>query len=48
MDQMLKVFGEKSENIIRLQMGINNKMMTSGSPSAQHLLIASPHPLTLP
>jgi hypothetical protein len=43
MDQMLKEFGEKSENIICLEMGINKKMATSRSPSAQHLLIASPH-----
>jgi hypothetical protein len=48
MDQMLKEFGEKSENIIRLEMGRNNKMVTGGIPSTRHFLIASPHPLTPP
>jgi hypothetical protein len=48
MGLMLKGFGEKKQNIIRLVMGRNNKMVTGRSPSAQRLLIASPHPITLP
>jgi hypothetical protein len=31
MDKMLKEFGEKSENIIRLELGRNNKMVAGGS-----------------
>jgi hypothetical protein len=48
MGQMLKDFGEKRENNICLEMGRNNKVATGGSPSAWRLLIAYPHPITLP
>jgi hypothetical protein len=48
MGPMLKDFGEKKQNIIRLVMGRNNKMVTGRSPSAQRLLIQSPHPITPP
>ena len=48
MDQMLKEFRENEENIIRLEMGRNNKMARGGIPSARRLLIASPQPLTPP
>jgi hypothetical protein len=46
MDQMLKEFRENEENIIRLEMGRNKKMVRGGSPSTRHFLIASLHPLT--
>jgi hypothetical protein len=48
MGQMLKDLGEKKQNIIRLVMGRNNKMVTGRSLFAQCLLIASPHFLTPP
>jgi uracil DNA glycosylase len=44
MGQLLKDLREKKQNIIRLGMGRNNKMARGRSPSAQHLLRASPHP----
>jgi hypothetical protein len=47
MRQKSKEFREKKENIICLKVGRSNKMMTGGSPSARHLLIASPQLLTL-
>ncbi len=45
--QMLKDFGEKRENIIRWEMGRNNKMATGGNPSAQAFadsISPPPHP----
>jgi hypothetical protein len=48
MGKMLKDFGEKKQDIIRLVMWRNNKMAAGGTPSAQHLLIASPTPSPRP
>jgi hypothetical protein len=48
MGQKSKEYREKKENIIYLKVGRSNKMTTGGSPSARHLLIASPQLLTLP